>query len=148
MIFTDAILDKFTVHYTGNKQNGQALLLSRQEQDLRQETRQKMTEALLQRWPNCHERYTFHHNASLEYNEVYNFIRELFTDPSLFQAQSEKIASHLYEVSLHPKIRPGELYIASFSNIQVDDQPVEAICVFKAETKTLFADAIARSEGI
>ncbi len=148
MIYTDANLDKFTVHYTGNKQNGQALLLSRQEQDLRQETRQKMTEALLQRWPNCHERYTFHHSASLEYNEVYNFIRALFGDPSLFQAQSEKIASHLYEVSLHPKIKPGELYITYFSNILVDDQPVEAIGLFKAETKTLFADAVPGPEGI
>jgi hypothetical protein len=148
MIFTDAILDKFTVHYVGNKQNGQALLLSRQEQDLRQETRQKMTEALLQRWPNCHERYTFHHPSSLEYNEVYNFVRTLFRDPAGFQAQSEKIASHLYEVSLHPKIRPGELYVSYFGNILVDEQPVEAIGLFKSETKSLFADVSPGPEGL
>ena len=28
---------------------------------------------------------------------------------------------------MHPKIKPGELYVAAFSNILIDDKAVEAI---------------------
>ena len=142
MIFTEASLDRLTVHYTGNKQNGGALLVSKQEQDPGDDIREKMREALLQKFTNCHERYAFHHPSSLEFNEVYNFIRRLFLEPAAFYDLSLKIAAHLFEVSVHPKIKPGELYVTLFSNILVDDRSVNAIGLFKAETKTLFADLI------
>jgi hypothetical protein len=142
MIFTEASLDRLTVHYTGNKQNGGALLVSRQEQVPDDDIREKMREALLQKFPNCHERYAFHHASSLEFNEVYNFVQRIFKEPSEFYELSLKIAAHLFEVSVHPKIKPGELYITLFSNILIDDRSVNAIGLFKAETKTLFADLI------
>jgi hypothetical protein len=142
MIFTEASLDRLTVHYTGNKQNGGALLVSKQEQNPETEVREKMREALLERFKNCHERYSFTHASSLEFNEVYNFVRKLFQTPQEFYDLSLKIAAHLFEVSVHPKIKPGELYITAFSNILVDDRTVNAIGLFKAETKTLFAELI------
>lgn len=142
MIFTEASLDRLTVHYTGNKQNGGALLVSKQEQKPDSDIRDKMREALLQRFSNCHERYSFHHASSLEFNEVYNFIRRLFQQPDEFYPLSVKIAAHLFEISVHPRIKPGELYVTVFSNILVDDRSVNAIGLFKAETKTLFADLI------
>lgn len=142
MTFTEATIDRLTVHYTGNKQNGGALLLSRQEQDLDNDTKVKMTDALLQRFSNCHERYAFYHNSSLEYNEVYTFVRALFGDRESLYDQSVRIASHLFEVSLHPKIKPGELYVGCFSNLLDDEAVLDAVGIFKAETRTLFADLI------
>jgi hypothetical protein len=142
MIFTEASLDRLTVHYTGNKQNGGALLVSRQEQVPDDGIREKMREALLQKFTNCHERYAFHHASSLEFNEVYNFVQRIFREPAEFYELSLKIAAHLFEVSVHPKIKPGEIYVTLFSNILVDDRSVNAIGLFKAETKTLFADLI------
>jgi hypothetical protein len=142
MIFTEASLDRLTVHYTGNKQNGGALLVSKQEQVPDDGIREKMREALLQKFTNCHERYAFHHASSLEFNEVYNFVQRIFREPAEFYELSLKIAAHLFEVSVHPKIKPGEIYITLFSNILIDDRSVNAIGLFKAETKTLFADLI------
>jgi hypothetical protein len=142
MIFTEASLDRLTVHYTGNKQNGGALLVSRQEQVPDDDIREKMREALLQKFTNCHERYAFHHTSSLEFNEVYNFVHRIFREPAEFYDLSLKIAAHLFEVSVHPKIKPGEIYVTLFSNILIDDRSVNAIGLFKAETKTLFADLI------
>jgi hypothetical protein len=142
MIFTEASLDRLTVHYTGNKQNGGALLVSRQEQVPDDDIREKMREALLQKFTSCHERYAFHHASSLEFNEVYNFVQRIFREPTEFYELSLKIAAHLFEVSVHPKIKPGELYVTLFSNILIDDRSVNAIGLFKAETKTLFADLI------
>lgn len=140
MLFTEAELNRLAVHYTGNKQNGQPLLLSQEEQDLDPDSRVRLSEVLLGRFKECHERYSFYHTSSLDYHEVYNFTKTIFEDPEQFRTQSQKMASHLYEVSLHPKIKPGELYTAFFSNILIDDRSVEALGLFKAETKSLFAD--------
>src|SRR6185369_4941934 len=116
------------------------LLLSQEEQDLDADTRVRLSEALLGRFKDCHERYSFHHTSSLDYHEIYNFTKTIFDDPGQFQTLSQKMASHLYEVALHPKIKPGELYAAFFTDILIDDKPTEAIGLFKAETKSLFAD--------
>jgi hypothetical protein len=142
MIFTDANLERIAVHYTGNKQNGGGLLLSKQEQRLNEELKTRLREALLQRFSNCHERYSFTHTSSLEFNEVYSYARTLFADRANFYEQSVNIARHLFESSLHPKIKPGELYVAIFNSILDDEDPLEAVGLFKAETKSLFADLV------
>jgi len=142
MIFTDATIDRLTVHYTGNKQNGGALLVSRGEQELDGELRARLTEALLSKFAHCHERYTFHHASSLDYNEVYQYVRTIFGDHSALYDQSVRIAGHLFEQSVHPKIKPGELYVACFSRIDDDGTDLEAVGIFKAETKVLFADMV------
>jgi hypothetical protein len=142
MIFTDANLEQLAVHYSGNKQNGGALLLSRQEQRLNEELRERLREALLQRFTNCHERYSFTHSNSLEFNEVYSYARALFADRANFYEQSVNIARHLFESSLHPRIKPGELYVACFNSVLDEEASLEAIGLFKAETKSLFADLV------
>lgn len=148
MLFIAASLDRLAVHYTGNKQNGGALLLSKREQDLDQDLRVRLAEALLGRFGQCHERYAFGHSSSLEYNEVYNFARTLFNDSTTFYDQSVHIAKHLFEVSVHPKIKPGELYTAFFTGIEDGDQVLEAIGLFKAESRSFFADVLATDEDL
>jgi hypothetical protein len=178
MNFTEASLERLIVHYTGNKQNSESLLLSKQEQALDPESRQKFTETLLNRFQQCYERYSFHHSSSLDYHEVYHFVTALFKEPGMarereaqetneagtedpgetpapktqagtvFQEQSARMASHLYEVAVHPKIKPGELYITYFSNIQVEERIMDAIGLFKAESKSLFVDIDPSSEGL
>lgn len=71
-------------------------------------------------------------------NPVYNFVANIFDDPSCLHEQSVKIARHLYEKSKHPNIKSGELYIAYFSNVLVDDELVDAVGIFKSENKDLF----------
>lgn len=148
MLFTDAALVQLAVHYIGNKQNGGALLLSKQEQQLDHELRVRLAEALLSRFGQCHERYTFHHSSSLDYNEVYSFSRALFADEGSFFDQSVGMARHLFEVSVHPKIKPGELYVARFGGVEDGDQVLEAIGLFKAESKSLFADLLPGDEDL
>jgi len=148
MIITDAALTRLAVHYTGNKQNGQALLLSQKEQDLDNDNRVRLSELLVRRFRDCHERYSFHHSSSLDYHEVYNYTKSLFGDPDQFLTLTQKMATHLYEVSVHPRIKPGELYAAFFTDIMIDDQPTNALGLFKAETRSIFADIDPSSEQI
>jgi len=148
MDLTQAVLHRLAVHHTGNKQNGQALLLSKQEQRPDTETREKLKAALLERFRNCHERYHFHHPSGLEYHELYHFSKSLFAQPEEFLEQSVRMAKHLYEASVHPKIRIGELYVVHFGDIEVEEETVDAIGLFKAETRSLFADVVPHADGL
>jgi len=148
MIIADAALTRLVVHYTGNKQNSQPLLLSQKEQDLDNDNRVRLSELLVRRFRDCHERYSFHHTSSLDYHEVYNYSKSIFEDHEQFLPLTQKMATHLYEVAVHPRIKPGELYVVLFTDIMIDDQPTDALGLFKAETKSVFADIDPSSEEI
>ena len=77
-------------------------------------------------------------SGEVELNPVYNFVANIFDDPSCLHEQSVKIARHLYEKSKHPNIKSGELYVSYFSNILVDDELVDAVGIFKSENKDSF----------
>ncbi|HBK83651.1 MAG TPA: nucleoid-associated protein, partial [Flavobacterium sp.] len=51
---------------------------------------------------------------------------------------SKKITKHLFEQSNHPHIKNGEVYIAYFSNMLIDNKVVDAIGIFKSEIQTDF----------
>jgi hypothetical protein len=56
----------------------------------------------------------------------------------LFINSSQSIAKLLYEQSMHPKIKEGELNIAYFSNVVLGDELVDAIGIFKSESNVPF----------
>src|SRR5260370_36029387 len=58
------------------------------------------------------------------------------------------MARHLFEASVHPKIKPGELYAGYFSNVLDDDSSLDAVGLFKAETKLLFAELVPGDEDL
>ena len=82
--------------------------------------------------------YQFRHDADLNLNEVYTYVRKVFEDYNDLYDQSVNIANHLYEKSNHPKIKKGELYIVEFAGCQVDDEICNAIGIFKSENKDKF----------
>lgn len=84
------------------------------------------------------EFYHLYHEASIELNEIYNYVSKIFNDFSLFQEQSINIARHLYNESMHPKIKAGELYVVYFQDCIVDGENVDAVGIFKSENKDTF----------
>ncbi len=77
----------------------------------------------------------FHPNDDLNLNEVFHFAEMIFADPTSFHKNSQQIAKHLYDISTHPKIKSGELYIGYFENLQIEGELWPAIGIFKSETK-------------
>ena len=53
----------------------------------------------------------FGYIESVELNPVYQFVSKIFDDGSAFLKQSVNIATFLYDQSIHPNIRSGELYV-------------------------------------
>jgi hypothetical protein len=141
-------LQKLIIHYTGNKNNADPLLLSPATLETDDDARQIYGESFLSRFKNNHEYYSFSHPSSLQYNEVYNYCKDIFTNADAFEEASQSIAKHLYNQSLHPKIKGGELYVAYFDALPVESRMCKAVGIFKTENKTLFLDAQQGDKGI
>lgn len=86
------------------------------------------------------EYYRFHHDIDLAHNEVFTCVQKIFDNNDDFQTQSENIARHLYNVSTHPKIKAGELYIVYLQNQPFRDLFVDAIGIFKSENRETFLE--------
>lgn len=84
------------------------------------------------------EFFHLHHDTDLELNEVFNYVSKIFTDAIDFYPQSVNLARHLYEKSTHPKVNGGEFYIVFFRDCIVDDENVDAIGLFKSETRETY----------
>lgn len=74
---------------------------------------------------------------SVELNPVYKFVSRIFDDNEDFLKQSVNIATFLYDQSLHPNIRSGELYVLLIE-CEYKRNTVEAIAILKSEKKDPF----------
>lgn len=131
-------LNQVIVHKVGNPTRGEVLKLSSNPLTLNDEiVRGLLTKYFLSPF-NEHEQYHFTHISDLELNEVYNYVSEIFTHPEKFTAQSAMLAHFLYTKSSHVKVKEGELYVAHFKNVPFGTGYVEAVGLFKSETKETF----------
>lgn len=140
-------LQKLIIHYTGNKNNAGPIHLSQNALEVDDETSAVLGDSFLSRFKNNHEYYSFSHPSSLQYNEVFNYCLSIFQDAGAFEASSKSIATHLYNHSLHPKVKGGELYIVYFEAIPVESRMCKAVGLFKTENKSIFLDAAQKRNG-
>jgi hypothetical protein len=140
MDLSDSALVKVSVHYVGNKGNGDELVLSQKPLQLSDHDKLLMREPFLSKFEDGLNKYAFTHATALDYHEMYNFCLGIFADTETFHANTANIAKHLHENTVHPKIKAGELYICLYDNCLVDGAYVEALGIFKTETKSNFID--------
>lgn len=77
----------------------------------------------------------FYYIDDLELNPTYRFVTKIFDDESCIVQQANNLARHLYEQSIHPNIKIGEFYVVLLDNCEVDDEPAQAIGLFKSEVR-------------
>ena len=81
---------------------------------------------------------SYYANGDHTLNPLYHFAKSVFYAPESLHENSRNIAQHLYEVSEHPNIKAGDVFIAELSGIELDGQLVEAVGIFKSENKHAF----------
>ena len=138
MDFSDAVLNSLSVHYVGNKTEANDIFLSKKSLAIDDELAALLTDYFLHRFVNVYEQFKFHHAASLQYNEAYNYCNAILQDSTLLHETSIHFAQHLYENSSHPKIKSGELYVCHFLNCEIDGKLIDAVGIFKTENKGSF----------
>lgn len=135
--FTEIELQHLITHHVGNKLRDEKYLLSTEVSNIEEDTKDFLLKYFL--LPiRADEFYYFAHSVKLELNDIYSVVENIFSKPKTFINSSQSIAKLLYEQSMHPKIREGELNIAYFSNVVLDDEVVDAIGIFKSETNVPF----------
>ena len=93
------------------------------------------------------EYFNLTHESDIALNEVFVYASQIFDRPETFYEQSVNLARHLYEVSTHPKIKSGELYVTLLRDCNVDGEQVDAIGLFKSESKETFLKVYPTSDS-
>ena len=75
---------------------------------------------------------------SLDMNPSYRFVRKIFENKDEFVKQSNNLARHLYDQSIHPHISNGEFYVIYIDGCIINDETVDAVMLLKTEAKDNF----------
>lgn len=147
--FYEASLAELSIHRIGNKSQDEFYVLSEQSVSIQDQTLSSLLQQyFLGSFEKVNEVYRFFHpNADLKLNEVYHFAAAIFEDGTQFHENSKELAKYLYEVSGHPKIKSGELYLAYFENVQIEGELHDAIGIFKSETKESYLKVSPENDG-
>jgi hypothetical protein len=138
--FTEAAISHLSIHKVGNILADESLILSENTLSISDTALGNLLmQYFLSPFEKANEIYNLSHSSgNLVLNEVYHFAHTIFNDKEAFHSNSQQIAKHLYKISNHPKIKTGELYVAHFANLQHEGELLEAIGIFKSESKEPF----------
>jgi hypothetical protein len=133
--FSRAELTHFVIHYVGNKGLGEELTLSDKEIKLKDDF---VKETILRYFLSPFKTDIYHQfkgKLDVSLKSVANVSEDIFTSRGNFIEQSKVAAEHLYNQSMHPKIKGGEFYTCYFKDAVVDGELCDAIGFFKTENK-------------
>ena len=121
------------VHHVGNKSNGEGVGFSNQETDYSGIESEFLK--VIEHSFNLNDLYHFYYEGTVDLNPVYAFSRAIFANPDDIVRQSNHIAKILYDNSVHPKIKAGELSVIYLSGVELDSEEVDAVVLIKSETR-------------
>jgi hypothetical protein len=136
--FSRAELTHFVIHYVGNKGLGEELTLSDKVYKFKDDF---VKETLLRYFLSPFKTDIYHQfkgKVDITLNSVANVCEDIFNDQKGFVKQSRTAAEHLYNQSMHPKVKGGEFYTCYFKDAVVDGELCDAIGFFKTENKETF----------
>jgi hypothetical protein len=134
---TQVKIEHLITHYVGNKLRDEDIKFSNEETAIENDSLDYLLKYFLQSF-GLDEQFKFVHTIDLELNEVYKVTNQIFNNPEIFLENSKNIAKLLYEYSMHPKVKGGELNVALFSGVLLDGKATNAIGIFKSEHHSPF----------
>ena len=136
--FSEAAIEIVSLHLIGNKSRGEKAIFSDNPLELAIALEQGLLKFVLSPFISKDDFYVFSHHDDAKFNEIKSYSDEILLNRELFMSRSKKIASHLYNVGLHPNINAGELIVCLFSGITLGQDKLECLGIFKSETKDDF----------
>ncbi len=136
---TTETINYLSAHQVGNKNNGEDIFASRACIDISDE---RLQELLLKYFLSPFTSQEYYHftftNMDFKLNPLYIYATAIFEGVSDFHLNTINIAKHLYEMSNHPSIKSGDLFVAHFSNLFIGGETADAIGIFKSENRQPF----------
>lgn len=139
LAISNAHLTNVVVHHCGNQTNEEELLISKSLLNIDDEkARNLLTKFFLHPFQDpTFNRFTFS-NQDFKMNTVYQYVNKIFEQPITLLAQSVNLAKQLYELSTHPQIKSGDLFVAYFTGLSFEEKTIEAVGIFKSENRQEF----------
>jgi hypothetical protein len=138
--FGNANLKQLSAHQVGNKTDG-SLIISKTSLEIGDDDlRLYLLKNLTGPFANT-EAFAFTSaNGDPMVNPMFQYISSAFASLRSFHTSSISIAKHLFDVSVHPNIKTGDLVVALFEDVQVEGASTQAIGIFKCENKSNFVN--------
>lgn len=136
--FTRAQLSHFIIHYVGNKGLGEELTMSEKVFEFKDDF---VKETLLRYLLTPFKTDIYHQfkgKLDVSLASVGNVTEDLFSTRRDFVKLSQDAAQHLYNQSMHPKVKGGEFYVCFFKDAVVDGELCDAVGYFKTENKETY----------
>ncbi len=139
--YTEIQLDQLAIHRVGNRNRAEKNFISENLFTLNEEMTEDFLKYFIKPMKRVEQYYRFQgEDGNYEGHPMHIAATTVFNDPTTLLAESENILRHLYAQSNHPKIKSGELFIAYFNGILIEDELVQGIGIFKSERKSSFFD--------
>lgn len=130
-------IQSIVLHKVGNKSAEEGVNLSNEPLQLSNSVRDLLLHYFVSPFK-TEEYYRFHHDSGLHMNEVFSFVSSIFDEPESLVDHSADLAKHLYEQSTHPKVKSGEFYVVYFRDMQLEGEVLDAVGIFKSESKETY----------
>lgn len=136
--YIESVIEDLCIHHVDTLEDGAGLVYSKGSVYLKDDgIRQFMKDYFFSKMkePAFYNFKLSDNESSEESNLCYRYAQALFEDQSNIFEQSKKISKHLYNNSHHPNIKSGDLITAYVKDVLIDDEMIDAICIFKSEYK-------------
>lgn len=140
-------IQNIAVHFVGNKSHEEVLKLSDKPMPVGDERIMALLHKYFTTPFKSEELFNLYHESDISLNAVYSCVSAIFDNPGSLLEQSQHLANHLYDSSVHPKIKGGEFYVAYLTNCIVENEKVDAIGLFKSESKETFLKVQSSERG-
>jgi len=134
--YNDIRMNDIIIHRVGNKHRAERNFIAEGTSQLEVEIRAALMSYFLKPIRSQDQRYRFELDERSGANAIRDAVAAIFMEPDQLYDQSVTMLHHLYNQSTHPNIKSGEVFVAHFSDLVVDDELVNAIGIFKCERKT------------
>jgi hypothetical protein len=139
-------IDIISLHIIGNKLRDEGLQFSKSSYIIDGNMKDLLRTYFLTPFKS-NEYFNLYHDSELSLNEVFVYVSKIFDNPENLFEQSVNLAKHLYEQSVHPKIKGGEFYTVYFKDCIVDGVTTDAVGLFKSENKDTFLKVFPSGDG-
>ena len=133
---SESVIQQVSVHHTGNAGLEEGVKLSDSPLDMSEEKVYNLLRTYFLSNFTIPEYHTFSGtDDDFSTNPMFQFAAAIFDEPGSLHDNSIGITQYLYNASIHPNIKPGDVYVAYFSSLALNGQHTEALGIFKSETK-------------
>jgi len=130
---------RFASTWVGNKNRYEGVTIPKQTLvPLHAVAEEMLLTAFLKPFEKTEEFFYLHHDEDVSQNQAYQTLYPIFQNPENMAAEVAGLAHQLYEHTDAPKIQGGEFFVAYFEDLLLNGEPVNAIGLWKIQSKDPF----------